>query len=440
MKRRVAAQLASILWGIDVALIGLWFVLEALGAFPTAPIIGLVGIALISLVPPTIGALILSRRPGNAIGWILYGMGIAVAVTWCTKAYFVASRERLASAQPLLSRQWVAWISEWIWLPPALAMLTFALLLFPYGSLPSRRWRPLGWLTAALIVGLTAEAAFVPPVLETAIYPYTAPNPARIGAVAEFFDSAVARGAGYGLGAVVVLGAVAAQVVRLRRARGASRQQLKWFAYLSSVVLIITAGGAFAGSIAEEMASHPWLSNVFWVVLILGPSVGMPLAIGIAIFRYQLYDVDFVINRTLVYLTLTAILGLIYVGGVLLAQLVTRPLTQGSDLSVAAATLAVAALFRPVRRRVQDIVDRRFYRSKYDAARTLNAFTAAARNEVDLDRLTGALVAVVNETIQPAHIALWVRDGVASGEPAVAKPERKSFRAADDRALATDGA
>ncbi|MGH2535325.1 MAG: hypothetical protein ACRDJW_23950 [Thermomicrobiales bacterium] len=435
-----AARLAWILWGVDVALIALWLVLADLRPFGNTPIIFALLVALISLVPPTVGALILSRRPGNAIGWILYGMGVALAVTWCARAYVEEYRGRPASAQPLLDWQWVAWIGEWIWLPSALAMLTFALLLFPDGHLPSRRWRPLGWLAATLIVGLTVQAAFAPSVLQAVVDPDTAPNPARIEAVAAFFDSASARVAGYVLGPLVVLGAVATQVVRLRHARGAERQQLKWFAYLSTLVVIITGGGAFTGSIAQDMASHPLVDNAFWFTLVLGPHLGMPMAIGIAIFRYQLYDVDLVINRTLVYLTLTASLGLIYVGSVLLAQTVTRPLTQGSDLSVAAATLAVAALFRPARHRIQGVVDRRFFRSKYDAARTLNAFTAAARDEVDLDRLAGALVAVVDETVQPAHVALWVRDGVASREPNVATPGQKSLRGAADRALATDGA
>ncbi|MGH2604631.1 MAG: hypothetical protein ACRDJ9_35230, partial [Dehalococcoidia bacterium] len=302
MSGRAGSRLAWIVWGTDVALIVLWCVLAVFGLFAAASTLGTIGIAFTSLVPPTIGALILSRRPGNAIGWILYGMGIATAVTWCARAYVEEHRERPAPAG-LLDWEWVAWVGDWIWLPPGFAMLTVALLLFPDGRLPSNRWRPVAVFAVALIAGLTAQAAIGRSELEYVVYPDPAPNPAYIGAVADFFDSALARIVGYVLGPVVVVGAVAAQVVGMRQARGVERQQRKWFAYLGSVVVIIAAGSAIAGGAAPETPSHPWVNEAFWYTFMAGPTVGMPLAIGIAIFRYQLYDVDLVINRTLVYLT-----------------------------------------------------------------------------------------------------------------------------------------
>ena len=209
------------------------------------------------------------------------------------------------------------------------------------------------------------------------------------------------------------LGAVASVVVRLRQARGDERQQIKWFAYVAAllgaamllalVAEILHQAAGVDATWGYVLGAGGWFSALFLVIF------GIPIAAGIAIFRYRLYDIDVVVNRTLVYGVLTVSLTLLYAGGVLLLQLLLQPLTEESDLAIAGSTLAVAALFRPLRSRIQALVDRRFYRRRYDAARTLEAFGARLRDELDLDTLSVVLRGVVRETMQPAHVSLWVR-------------------------------
>jgi hypothetical protein len=195
-------------------------------------------------------------------------------------------------------------------------------------------------------------------------------------------------------------------ILRLRQARGVERQQLKWFVYAASLM-----GGGFAASF---LFSSDLANSIVWFLGILGFMV-LPVTTGIAILKYRLYDIDLLINRTLVYGTLTALLVLVYLGGVVSLQYVFRALTgQESTLAVVASTLAIAALFSPLRRRVQAFVDRRFYRRKYDAAKTLAAFGSRLREETDLDALREDVVRVAKNTMQPAHVFLWLRPEAAS--------------------------
>jgi hypothetical protein len=262
--------------------------------------------------------------------------------------------------------------------PLALAFAPFLSLLFPTGYLPSRRWRPLAWAAA------TAGAALLTLNLLFA-------SPDKVGGTV----TAMTLVAASAIFAAIVISALSL-VARYRRASGVERQQLKWFA-LAAVV--------GASSLVGQL-----LGEALWNLLIAATNTALYVAVGVAILRHGLYDIDLLINRALVYGSLTAMLALVYVGGVVGLQAAFRAISgQESQLAVVASTLAIAALFVPLRRRVQELVDRRFYRSKYDATKTLAAFNARLRDETDLDALGGDLVGVARRTVQPAHVSLWLR-------------------------------
>jgi hypothetical protein len=302
---------------------------------------------------------------------------------------------------------WVGWTSQWSTnaLVPALIILCF--LLFPTGSLPSARWRALVWVVVGMAAVHAASVALAPGTLVD----YPIENPAGIESAGAL--RALAEASILVLVIPLMLLSVVSLFVRLRRSSGPERQQLKWFAYAAALLaseLVVVNGLALLGGAIERKASELVLFLVFLVVL-----SGIPVAMGVAILKYRLYDIDLLINRTLVYGPLTAMLVLVYVGGVVGLQFAFRALTgQESTLAVVASTLAIAALFGPLRGRVQAIVDRRFYRRKYDARKTLEGFSAKLRDETDLDALNDELVGVVRETLQPAHVSLWLRPETAS--------------------------
>jgi hypothetical protein len=301
----------------------------------------------------------------------------------------------------------------WIWYPGLMLVFSFLPLYFPDGRLVSRRWRPVVWLAVSATVVLTVFAAVQPGSGETR----GIPNPLGIEIeglppLAGVFG-VVVPASWLALGAA----SVTSLVMRFLRSRGEERQQIKWFVYAMVLVISYTlADLLFVRDLAFAV------STVLGLVFFTGPFV----AIAVAVLRYRLYDIDLIINRTLVYGSLSVVLALVYLGGVVSLQRVFVVLTgQGSQLAVVASTLAIAALFSPLRRRVQAFVDRRFYRRKYDAAKTLEAFGARLRDETDLDALTEELVTVVRETVQPAHVLLWLRPvsvpkgsgGEETGEP-----------------------
>jgi hypothetical protein len=280
----------------------------------------------------------------------------------------------------------VGWVASWVWIPAMFAALVFFPLVFPTGAPPTPRWRPVGWIGAVACVAMTLGVAFTPGQLEEVSLPNPHGLDGALGSAAEIVQGLGAAGM-----AGSALAALASIVVRFRRSRGVERQQLKWVASAAALlpVLLLVPG-----------------ETLGMATLLLGLLL-IAAAVAVAMLRYRLYDIDVVINRTLVYGALTATLAGAYVGSVLLLQLVLSP---GSDLAIAVSTLAVAALFRPARRRIQDLVDRRFYRRRYDAQRTLGSFADRMRDEVALDALVGELRAVVAETMQPAHVSLWVRE------------------------------
>ena len=297
----------------------------------------------------------------------------------------------------------MAWFGGWARGMGWFLIVAFLPLLFPTGRLPSSRWRPVLWGTAGFIALFTLVTWLSPASLDLRL-PFVR-NP--LGLELEFMN--LLGGVVYLTFPLLVVASGMAVIVRFRRSRGDERQQLKWFAY--AVVVMI---GVFVVWFSFELAGLAPPGALTFVL----PLIGLPIAAGIAILKYRLYDIDVIINRTLVYGVLTATLALVYFGSVVSLQYVFRALTgQESQLAVVASTLAIAALFQPLRRHIQGFIDRRFYRRKYDAARVLAAFNARLRDEVDLDALGSDLIGVVEDTIQPAHVSLWMRPSSGRGMP-----------------------
>ena len=332
-----------------------------------------------------VGCLILARRPGNVIGWIFTAVGLLTMIAGLAEVY-----SRYANAHPgsLPGPLVGTWIENWIWIPTILLALVFPLLLFPTGRSLSPRWRPVTWLA----VGLTAAYAVLGALSPTLELPNkrTVANP--IGVTSIDLDAGPLAAVLNGLLLFVLFAAISSLIVRFRRSQGVERQQLKWFTYAGALVLLAPL-------------SNSLLGNISYVLLL-----ALPIAVGIAILRYRLYDIDRLINRTLVYGLLTALLAGVYAGVVLiLGQVFSGVGRDPPSWAVAGATLAVAALFQPARRRIQAVVDRRFNRRKYNAAKTVEAFAVRLRNEVDLDTLSAELLGVVDQTMQPTQSSLWLR-------------------------------
>ena len=340
-----------------------------------------------------VGALIALRRPGNAVGWILLGIAISFAAGEAALSY-VEDRSNPADVE-------VAWVTSWttnVWFSLALILLP---LLFPHGHPPSSRWRPVLWLGLAALVLAVVGAALTPGPLELREGPVI-DNPLGVGGALPKAASDLSTL----LQGVAIVLAAASVVVRFRHSRGAERQQLKWFAYVGVLTAVCLFVAVLLGTVlGAESGVYSTTAVVFWLAGLALLAFGLPAATGIAILRHRLYDVDVVIRRTLVYGALTATLGATYLGLVLLAGLAVGE----SSFAIAASTLAVAALFRPLRTQIQSAVDRRFYRRRYDAGRTLEAFGGRLRDELDLEALGADLRGVVAETVQPAHVSLWLR-------------------------------
>jgi hypothetical protein len=369
------------------------------------PIGGLV-IFLPFLAFPLVGALIASKRPQNPIGWICLTAGFLWMLIVLSDSYGTYGLAKPGSIPyPVASEA----LGLWLWVPPVGLLGTYLILLFPNGRLPSRRWRPLAWLSGAVIVLGSVGIALAPGSVED------------LGGVRNPFGLEGAPWVAYAavvvpLLPVCILASAVSLVLRYRRSGGEERQQVKWIAFAASFVglvalITVVSTQMFAPESLETAGTQPlWLELLQDVELL--SLAGVPVAVGFAILRHRLYDIDVVINRTLVYGSLTAMLVAVYYGSVVILQYIFRALSGGeSQFAIVASTLAIAALFNPLRRRVQAFVDRRFYRKKYDARKTLEVFSDKLRDETDLQTLSGDLVRVVTETMQPAHISLWVRPG-----------------------------
>jgi hypothetical protein len=348
----------------------------------------------------TVGAVVVARQPGNPIGWLCCIVGLAGSVQIFADVYtHYAFIVRRGSVPGGLAMGWLA-----MWLGQVyLLTVTFLPLLFPTGRLPSRRWRPVAWAAGAILGGSCLVTAVMPGPVGADPAPGLPPNPlGLLGAevALQVLDSILA----VGLGMVSILCAVSV-VSRFRRARGIERQQLKWFTYGTALLALLFAADFLSGGRFERWVPRGISDLVFGIGFAL-----IPVTAGIAILRFRLYDIDRLINRTLVYGLVTAVLGLVYAGAVLvLGEMAGGVAGNPPSWAVAGATLAVAALIRPARRRIQAIVDRRFDRRKYNAATTIEAFSTRLRDHVDLDTLSAELMAVVDQTMQPATTSLWLR-------------------------------
>jgi hypothetical protein len=401
MSYRTAAWLAWAGWVLSIALTALALWLLALNlSHPNTHVYDYwLGNSLEVIITATVGAIVASRRPENPVGWLLCLFGVAVSISHFSAQYAIYAL--LARPDSLPAGEAFVWIETWI-LPIMIGLNVFTFLLFPTGRLPSRRWRWLGWLTVAFVfVGAISGAVTSGPV--DGLGPLR--NPLGIGGFTSGFEAVV-----YPMAPFLFAASALSVFVRLRRATGVERQQIKWFAYTAAVLAITV----FLQIITIAVEMPLWFERAQFAVFTAAGTANT-VSIGIAILRYRLYDIDILINRTLVYGLLTATLVALYFGGIVVLQSVFVGLTgEQSTLAVVASTLLIAALFNPLRRRIQSFIDRRFYRRKYNARKTLEAFSAKLRDETDLNALGDDLIGVVRETMQPAHVSLWLRPEKAS--------------------------
>jgi hypothetical protein len=354
-----------------------------------------------------VGAVVASRRPRNAVGWILLAEGLLWLLPSAAAGY--AAYALFARPGGLPAGRIAAWLLNWGWVPP-LGLLPFFFLLFPDGRLRSSRWRPVAWLAVLVPVPIMLRDALAPGPLDvdpSATNPLGLPETERllsaVGGVAE------------ALLAPLFLASMACFVLRFRAARGVERQQFKWLAYATAVLV----ASLTAGSVLSALGAPDKVTSYFNVV----PLLGLPIAVGLAILRYRLYDLDRLINRTLVYGLLTTVLGLGYATGTLgFVLLFGNGRSTPPSWVVAGATLAVAAVFQPAQRRIQAAVDRRFNRRRYDAAKTIAAFSARLRDELDLDTLTAELLGVVHQTVEPTTVSLWLRPSARASHAYAVEP------------------
>ena len=353
---------------------------------------------------PVVGALIASRRPHNPIGWICLAVGLMWILLGLFDFYGVYGLAKPGSVPfPVV----IYALVEWMWLPTVGLFAIYLLLLFPDGRLPSRRWRPLAWFSGLVIALLGVDSVLAPGELTDL---EEVRNPFGLEGASWLVDAQIVL---LLLFVACILASAVSLILRYRHSGGEVRQQIKWMALAGSFVGLLLSTVLGLIIVSEVMrgsgGSTPlWLQGLLFVMLL--SFAGVPIAIGFAVLKYRLYDIDVVINRALVYGSLTATLVLVYVASVASLQAVLRGLTgQESTLAIVASTLLIAALFSPLRRRVQAFVDRRFYRRKYDAAKTLAAFNARLREQTHLNALSNDLVRVASATVQPVHVSLWLR-------------------------------
>jgi len=410
MSHRAATLLAWSVWALCVVLAAIAVLLALLtppGPTKSGSNWG-VFFSLSLFVYPTVGAFLAWRRPENLIGWLLCAIGVLFLIEGFALVY--AGYALSVEPDSLPGKQIALWGSGGFHFPMVFVGAALMILLFPNGHLPDRSWRGVPWLTAGggLLWTLWLETKPGGPAYWfLGFYPHIRSPFAVRGVMGDFIEMLGRLGAATLL--VMCVASVFGVFMRLGSARGDERQQIKWFAY--AAVLLLGAPFAAADLVGSVLAAMglPWgigLAIPIWAGLL-----GIPVAVGIAILKYGLYNIDVIVNRTLVYGSLTVILALVYFGGVIGTQAVFQVLTGQQKLPqlvVVASTLVIATLFNPLRRRIQSLIDRSFYRRKYDVAKTLEAFSAKLHNETNIDALSDDLVGVVRETMQPVHVSLWL--------------------------------
>ncbi len=405
MSTRTASWLAWSLWGLSLTLTVLALLILALIlSHPhTHTFDDWLDSTLNAVFFSTVGAIVASRRSENPVGWLLCLWALSESLYHFSGQYAIYALLTQPASFP--AGEAMAWVSSWL-VFIVIGFSVLSILLFPTGRPPSRRWRWVTWLTVAFILVGAVSGAFSSGPVE-GLGPIR--NPLGLEGFSNIYNSILLNM----VATVLVVAAALSVFVRLRRAKGVERQQIKWFAYATAAAVM---GLVLAEVIPDVIEVPLWFERVGNAIfLLLIPAI--PISMGIAILRYRLYDIDIIINRTLVYGALTAMLAVVYFGGVTATQAIFRALTgqeQQPQLAIVLSTLVIAALFNPLRRRIQGFIDRRFYRKKYDAAKTLEAFSAKLRDETDLDALSDDLVGVVRETMQPAHVSLWLRPDTAS--------------------------
>ncbi len=385
-----------------IALLALSLLLLALNlSHPGVPIYDLwAQLTVVAVTFPALGLLIVSRRPEHPVGWLFCAAGLLAGLYHFCSEYAIYAL--LAQSNSLPGGSVAVWLSTSLW-APLNAVLVFVALLFPNGRLPSRRWRPFAWLNGFVAVLGSAAGALLPEPVGGVV---PVENPLGIEGLESVGDLVRELIGAFSYGVLGIV-AVVSLFVRFHHADGVERQQIKWLAYAASLVVL----GAILDYGVHSATGVRWTLQAGVVLLVCG-FVATPIAVSVAISRYRLYEIDTLINRTLVYGSLTAVLAVVYFGGVATTQAIFHALTgqeQQPQLTIVVSTLVIAALFNPLRRRIQSFIDRRFYRRKYDAAKTLEAFSTRLRDETDLEALSDDLVGVVRETMQPAHVSLWLR-------------------------------
>ena len=420
MTARRGSRLAWILFGlVATAFVGSLVVLviaTQVGEVPRGEVVGAGLLLAMMFAFPVVGVLIASREPTNSIGWLLLTIGLiwelwgGVGGTYVLWGFDVAPG---SLPRPDL----VAALTSSIWVPGLGLIGTFLILLFPNGRLPSPRWRPVAWLCGLVLVLLSLLIPLAPVPLnelgDSSLPPLD--NPLAVEAIgSSFFKGPFFAGLLFLL-PLCIAACAWSLIRRFRRSQGQERLQLKWLASgagaTATLFLVTIVAGPLTTTLSGSSEQPQWVDVLDQIGLF--SFLLIPAAVGVAILRHRLYDIDVFINRALVYGALTAVLAIVYLAGVVGVGAALREISgqESNSIAVAASTLAVAALFRPARTRLQNFIDRRFYRGRYDAARTVEEFSRRVRDEVTLDTVTSDLLSAVHETVQPAHASLWLREG-----------------------------
>jgi len=391
MRRSVLASRAAVLANFVLLGLAVAFAVMNGGPFVLGDAVFLVVTALAVAGISVVGSLIVRREPRNLVGWVLLGSSLGLAAQSAAFDYISLSRDRFSLGLPATVP--VAWVDNWLMIPSLIGLVILVPLLFPTGRLPSPRWRPVGVLALIGITVTTVGSALAPGPLQVG----GIDNPLSLRLPHPIVD--IAGGIDVVSGLALFGLTAAAVVVRYRHGTPLERLQLRWFAYPATLGIV----GIGASNIVTT-----GLSDAAWIGGLLAIAV-TPFAIGIAILRHRLFDIDLVIKRTISYGVLTVLLVGLEIGGVLVLQNVLSTITREQTYAVAATTLGVAALFQPARRRIQGWVDRRFDRNRYDAAGIVNGFGARLRDRLDLDDVTAELASTAGTALLPASVSVWIR-------------------------------